>query len=177
MDVQVTINISREGLIELAEVFKEAFTNTNASKPAFQENTSMQSTTAPVNESLQSAPVPVGIPAPAASASAPASILAQAPVQQPVSQAYSSQIAQQTQLPVHAITGTVPSGSGLPTTAVAQEYTQDQVAIALTGLIDTGRRETVAQILGMFGVQALTQLPKDRYPELVLKLREAGANI
>lgn len=177
MDVQVTINISREGLIELAEVFKEVFTNTNASKPVFQDNTSMQSTTASVNEPMQPAPVPVGIPAPVAPIGVSASMPAQAPVQQPVSQAYSSQIAQQTQLPVHAMTGTAPSASGLPTTAVAQEYTQDQVAIALTGLIDTGRRETVAQILGMFGVQALTQLPKDRYPELVLKLREAGANI
>ena len=177
MYVQVTINISREGLIELAEVFKEVFTNTNASKPVFQDNTSMQSTTAPVNEPMQPAPVPVGIPAPVAPIGVSASMPAQAPVQQPVSQAYSSQIAQQTQLPVHAMTGTAPSASGLPTTAVAQEYTQDQVAIALTGLIDTGRRETVAQILGMFGVQALTQLPKDRYPELVLKLREAGANI
>ena len=66
---------------------------------------------------------------------------------------------------------------GIPTTAVPQDYTQDQMAVAFTGLIDTGRRDAVTRILGDFGVQALTQIPKERYPELALKLREAGANI
>lgn len=84
----------------------------------------------------------------------------------------SADIAQRNQLPVSAMTG-----SGIPTTAVVQEYTQDQVAVAMSGLMDAGKRDVVTQILASFGVQALLQIPKEHYPELVLKLREAGANI
>ncbi len=65
----------------------------------------------------------------------------------------------------------------IPTTAVPQEYTQDQIAVAMTGLSDQGRSAELVNILARFGVSSLVQVPKERYPELVLVLREAGAAI
>ncbi|WP_346904613.1 hypothetical protein [Faecalicatena contorta] len=124
----------------------------------------VQQTGIPAQQNYQSAPVPVQAPQ--------GQQFTQQAVQMPQQTTYSAEIAQRNQLPVAAMTG-----GGLPTTAVAQEYTQDQVAVAMSGLMDAGKRDTVTQILASFGVQALLQIPKDRYPELVLKLREAGANI
>lgn len=74
------------------------------------------------------------------------------------------------------IPGQVPGG-GIPTTATPQSYTQDQIAVALTGLIDQGKRDAVMQILGQFGAMSLMQVPAERYPELATQLRGAGANI
>lgn len=74
------------------------------------------------------------------------------------------------------VPGQIPGG-GIPTTATPQSYTQDQIAVALTGLIDQGRRDLVMQILGQFGAVSLMQVPADRYPELVTQLRGVGANI
>lgn len=71
----------------------------------------------------------------------------------------------------------VPVASAVPTTVVGQAYTQDQLAVAMTGLVDQGRMQVVMDILARMGVQALTEIPKERYPELVLLLREAGAVI
>lgn len=65
----------------------------------------------------------------------------------------------------------------IPTTAVPQEYTQDQLAVAMTGLVERGMQPQVMGILSAMGCQTLLQVPKERYPELVLKLREAGAVI
>lgn len=154
MDLRVTIKINRDSIAEMAEVFQKVFAGSKEEK---QEVRSV-----PVTAKM---PDMVSTPVPTA--------------QQVTPKTYSEQIVQHTQLPVQAMTGTSITApiQTVPTTAVAQEYTQDQVAVALTGLIDSGRRETVMQILGAFGVQALTQIPKERYPELVLKLREAGANI
>lgn len=155
MDIQVTIRISKESITELAETFRKVFACSAEEKQKVESVPTMTSTP-------NTASMPVSTS-----------------TQQAVPKIYSEQIAQQTQLPVQAMTGanTAVPVQKVPTTAVAQEYTQDQVAVALTGLIDSGRRETVTQILGLFGVQALTQIPKERYPELVLKLREVGANI
>lgn len=65
----------------------------------------------------------------------------------------------------------------IPTTAMPQVYTQDQIAVAMTGLSDQGRGADLMNILAQFGVSSLVQVPKERYPELVLHLRKAGAAI
>ena len=164
MDVQVSIRISRESIAEVAEIFKNAFSNV---------------TQTGATGVLPAQPVPAANPAgqPAVPVQQSVPQTTQNYTGQPAPQTYSGQIAQQTPLPVQAMTGAPVQPQGVPTTAVPQEYTQDQIAIALTGLIDMRRGDLVKQILGMFGAQALTQIPKERYPELVLKLREAGANI
>lgn len=71
----------------------------------------------------------------------------------------------------------VPTQGQIPTTAVPQSYTQDQIAVAMTGLVDRGMQPVVMQILGQFGAMSLQQLTKEQYPALVAELRKAGANI
>lgn len=65
----------------------------------------------------------------------------------------------------------------VPTTAVAQEYTQDQLAVACAGLVNQGKQPRLMQILQGFGVAALVDLPKERYGELATALRAEGAVI
>lgn len=67
--------------------------------------------------------------------------------------------------------------ASVPTTHATQQYTQDQVAIAMTQLMDAGKIDVVTGIMQQFGVQTLMQIPKDRYPELAVILRQAGAQI
>lgn len=63
----------------------------------------------------------------------------------------------------------------LPTSHTAQAYTQEQLAVAMTGLVDSGKLQSVQEILQQFGVFSLMEITAARYPELALKLREAGA--
>lgn len=168
MNVQVTIKIDRDAVRELAETFREVIYGTlNGLPPASSQTSSQtQQPASPVAPPVSAVPsAQQGQPVPVAS-----------PTQQS-QPAYSAQIAQKIQLPVQPVAGRTGLTQGIPTTAVPQEYTQDQMAVAFTGLIDTGRGDAVHRILGDFGVQALIQIPKERYPELALKLREAGANI
>lgn len=63
----------------------------------------------------------------------------------------------------------------VPTSASA--YTMEQLAVAATQLVDAGRREELVQLLGQFGVQALTVLPKEQYGAFATSLRQMGAKI
>ncbi len=65
----------------------------------------------------------------------------------------------------------------IPTTAMPQGYTQDQIAVAMTGLMDQGKQPVVMQILNTFGANSLLEVPVERYPELAVQMRGAGANI
>ncbi|MGG3383057.1 hypothetical protein [Heyndrickxia faecalis] len=59
----------------------------------------------------------------------------------------------------------------------APTYTMDQLAVAATQLMDSGRQQELLDLLASFGIQALTQLPKDQYGAFATKLRELGAKI
>lgn len=107
-------------------------------------------------------PPPVTYQAPAAQQQSPAPV-APPPVTPPQQQAAPAQ----TTTPYQVV----------PTTAVPQAYTQDQLAVAMTGFVDQGRSDLVMQILAAFGVGSLMQVPKERYADLALELRKAGANI
>lgn len=72
--------------------------------------------------------------------------------------------------------GTAPV-SAVPTTAVPQEYTIEQLQVAAAGLSGMGRMPQVMGILQRFGIQAMTELPRERYGEFATALREAGAQI
>jgi hypothetical protein len=61
----------------------------------------------------------------------------------------------------------------VPTAAPA--YTIDQLAVAATQLMDAGH--DIIPLLNQFGVQALMQLPKERYGEFATALRQMGAKI
>lgn len=65
----------------------------------------------------------------------------------------------------------------IPTTYTAQEYTQEQIAKAMTVMVDKCGIEKVQKIMADFGVRALTELPKEKYVQLATILREMGANI
>lgn len=65
----------------------------------------------------------------------------------------------------------------VPTNAVPQQFTQDQLAIAATGLVDQGKQPILMGILAKYGAQTLVQVPTERYGELAMDLRGAGANI
>lgn len=66
-------------------------------------------------------------------------------------------------------------GGTVPTTAAAQQYTFDQLAVATANLATSGR--DVFAILGRFGVSMLMDLSPERYGEYAAALREAGAVI
>lgn len=84
---------------------------------------------------------------------------------------------------------TAPAGMGMqqpavpvtpmtvPTTAVAQTYTIEQLQVAAAGLSSMGKMPLVMGILQQFGIQAMTELPPERYGEFAMALREAGAQI
>ena len=72
----------------------------------------------------------------------------------------------------------LPGMSGpVPTTAPAPAYTQDQIAVAMTGLVDQGKQPQVMQVLSHFGAGSLMQVPKEQYGALATQLRMLGANL
>ncbi|WP_212958834.1 hypothetical protein [Paenibacillus albilobatus] len=137
----------------------------NSDVPANTEVSALP-TAAPANQQ-QVAPAqpyqpstPVSLPAPAQ----------HVPVSQPAPTTPYAQPAQQG-APINqpAPTGTVPTAQ--PT------YSVDQLAVAATPLVDAGRGGELIQLLQHFGVQALNQLPPERYGEFATALRGLGAKI
>lgn len=59
----------------------------------------------------------------------------------------------------------------------APVYTQQQLALAGTQLMDAGRQDEVVALLGQFGAQALTQLSMEQYGAFASGLRALGAKI
>lgn len=104
---------------------------------------------------------------------------AQVPMQQPVynqAQVYSPQM--QSAPPVHQnIPVQPPIQQQVPTSHTAQSFTQDQLAVAMTALVDAGKGSAVMGILAQFGAETLMQVPKEQYATLATMLRGAGANI
>lgn len=72
-------------------------------------------------------------------------------------------------------TALAPAVAVVPT--AAQSYSMEQLAVAATQLVDAGRRMELVQLLGAFGVQALTSLPKEQYGAFATQLRALGAKI
>lgn len=70
-----------------------------------------------------------------------------------------------------------PAAQPLPTTAVTQEYTQDQISVAMAGLVSQGKQPEIMALIQGFGVSSLVELPKEQYGALAVKLREMGAQI
>lgn len=73
--------------------------------------------------------------------------------------------------------GTVATPGQIPTTALPQGYTQDRIAVAMTGLVDQGKQPQVMQVLAQFGAGSLMQVPKEQYPALATQLRMLGADL
>lgn len=95
------------------------------------------------------------------------------PLQQPTTQVETAPPT--TAVPTQAPTQTQPVQNVVPTQAPS--YDLDQLARAASQLMDAGKRDALVQLLASFGVQALTELPKDQYGVFATKLRELGAKI
>lgn len=91
------------------------------------------------------------------------------PVQQPTAPMQQVPIQQQPQMQQAPVQQAVPTQT--------QTYTMDQLAIAATQLMDAGKRNELIGLLGQFGVQALTALPKEQYGAFATALRSMGARI
>ena len=61
--------------------------------------------------------------------------------------------------------------------AAAPTYAMEDLARAASQLMDAGRQQDLLGLLAQFGVQALTQLPKERYGEFATSLRQMGAKL
>lgn len=101
------------------------------------------------------------------------------PVQQPVAAQQPQPAMQQQSVAQQAppVMSQPPMAGMVPTTAVAQEYTQDQLAVACSGLVNQGKQMKLLQLLQGFGVATLVDLPKERYGEFATALRAEGAVI
>lgn len=160
----MTININITGLEKLEPyVEKIAAILLDATKGGTQVT---QGAAVQTNQTQMAEPVAPQVPAP------PTMPYPQAPVQNAAPTAPAPQ-----PVPAQNATQQNPITGGLPTSATPQSYTQDQIAVAMTGLVDRGMQPQVMAILSAMGCQTLLQVPKERYPELVTKLREAGAAI
>ncbi len=78
--------------------------------------------------------------------------------------------------PVPSPTPVAPPPAAAPT-APPPTYAFDDLARAASTLMDAGKQQELVGLLGSFGVQALTQLPKERYGEFATALRGLGAKI
>lgn len=68
-----------------------------------------------------------------------------------------------------------PVATQVPTSTKA--YSLDELGKAAMGLMDMGKQQDLVNLLSQFGVQALPQLPKEKYSEFALQLRQMGADI
>ena len=77
-------------------------------------------------------------------------------------------------------TGTVaptPVQPTAPVAAPAESYTVEELSRAGAALIDTGKMPQLLALLGKFGVQAVTQLPKEAYSAFGAELKALGAQL
>ena len=141
---------------------------------------------APIQQPTTPNPVPVKMPdnlAPAVSqfigqqppVQAPQSVpttAPQTPVQAPQPVAPTEPTQQVPQAPVQA-----PQAPQAPVQTQILTYTQQDLALAATQLMDSGKQADVLNLIASFGVQALTQLPQEQFGNFATALRTLGAKI
>ncbi|PYG90158.1 hypothetical protein LY28_00038 [Ruminiclostridium sufflavum DSM 19573] len=101
----------------------------------------------------------------------------QQPQQMPQQQAYQQQqpVTNQQATPVQFPVQQQPVQGAIPITAPV--YTLEQLSVAGTQLVDSGRMAELQQLLSSFGVSSLMQLPKEQYGTFATQLRAMGAKI
>ena len=65
----------------------------------------------------------------------------------------------------------------VPTTAQAESFTQEQIAVAMSRAQTMGRMDLIQQIFSTFGVQTLMQINPANYNQIAVMLREAGIEV
>ena len=120
---------------------------------------------APVAAPVSPAPVNP-TPGPAPTTAAP--VVAPSPSPTPVTNA-------PTVGPTSAAPGNTPAPA-VPVTG-APAYTLDQISRAGASLVDAGKMQQLLELLGRYGVQAVTQLKPEQYGAFATELRALGAQI
>ena len=120
---------------------------------------------APVAAPVSPAPVNP-TPGPAPTTAAP--VAAPSPSPTPVTNA-------PTAGPTSAAPGNTPAPA-VPVTG-APAYTLDQISRAGASLVDAGKMQQLLELLGRYGVQAVTQLKPEQYGAFATELRAMGAQI
>ena len=131
-------------------------------------------TPAPVAAPVSPAPVtPPPGPAPVNPTPGPAPTMA-APVVAP-----SPSPTPVTNAPTAGPTSAAPGNTPAPAVPVAgaPTYTLDQISRAGASLVDAGKMQQLLELLGRYGVQAITQLQPEQYGAFATELRALGAQI
>ena len=120
---------------------------------------------APVAAPVSPAPVNP-TPGPAPTTAAP--VAAPSPSPTPVTNA-----------PTSGPTSAAPGNTPAPTVPVtgAPTYTLDQISRVGASLVDAGKMQQLLELLGRYGVQAVTQLQPEQYGAFATELRALGAQI
>lgn len=120
---------------------------------------------APVAAPVSPAPVNP-TPGPAPTMAAP--VVAPSPSPTPVTNA-----------PTAGPTSAAPGNTPAPAVPVAgaPTYTLDQISRAGASLVDAGKMQQLLELLGRYGVQAVTQLKPEQYGAFATELRALGAQI
>ena len=120
---------------------------------------------APVAAPVSPAPVNP-TPGPAPTTAAP--VVAPSPSPTPVTNA-----------PTAGPTSAAPGNTPAPAVPVAgaPTYTLDQISRAGASLVDAGKMQQLLELLGRYGVQAVTQLKPEQYGAFATELRGLGAQI
>lgn len=129
-------------------------------------------------------PLPVAsyptVPAPAPAPAAPVSPAPVTPTQTPAPTA-TPPVAAPSSAPVPTAgqTSAAPGNTPAPTVPVtgAPTYTLDQISRAGASLVDAGKMQQLLELLGRYGVQAVTQLQPEQYGAFATELRALGAQI
>lgn len=129
--------------------------------------------------SYPTAPAPALAPAPAAPAPAPAAPVSPAPVTPTQTPAPTATPPVAAPAPTAGQTSAAPGNTPAPTVPVtgAPTYTLDQISRAGASLVDAGKMQQLLELLGRYGVQAVTQLQPEQYGAFATELRALGAQI
>lgn len=122
---------------------------------------------APAAPAAPVGPAPVNpTPGPAPTMAAP--VAAPSPSPTPVTNA-----------PIAGPTSAAPGNTPAPAVPVtgAPTYTLDQISRAGASLVDAGKMQQLLELLGRYGVQAVTQLKPEQYGAFATELRALGAQI
>lgn len=116
---------------------------------------------------------------PTAPAPAPAAPVSPAPVTPTQTPAPAPAAPVAAPAPTAGQTSAAPGNTPAPTVPVtgAPTYTLDQISRAGASLVDAGKMQQLLELLGRYGVQAVTQLQPEQYGAFATELRALGAQI
>lgn len=123
-------------------------------------------------------PLPVSA-YPATPAAAPVAPVSPAPVTPTQTPAPTATPPVAAPAPTAGQTSAAPGNTPAPTVPVtgAPTYTLDQISRAGASLVDAGKMQQLLELLGRYGVQAVTQLQPEQYGAFATELRALGAQI